>query len=236
MKIEKAKLYNKLNIKKKFYKNGFVLLKNEIPKDLLRKVRKEWNQVFKSKIGLNMNDGIKKLNKKNKSQLHKLCLDLPKNINFRKILEIATKRYIQIYNKKIIFCVDCSVLPGIPKDRRLVYNFHQEAHYYPKMKNVLTVYFPIFFKANKKNGSMSALMGSHKLGKIKKIKTTGKKNGFTSYMPQNIENIKKFYKEVIYEAKLGDVVYFHQNLIHKSNYNFTNKCRIIGQFRLSGSI
>ena len=233
MKVEKAKLLNKSSMKKKFNRDGFIVLKNEIPKNLLYKIRKDWNKAFISKTSVNMNDGIKKLNKKNKSQLHQMCLDLPKSNNFLKVSDIVSKRYAQLYNKKTIFCLDISLLPRIPKDKRLIYNFHQENHYYPNNKNVLTVYFPIFFNANKKNGSMSALSGSHKIGKIKKIKAIGKKNGFTSFLPINIENIKKKYDEIIFEAKVGDVVYFHQNLLHKSNFNFTNNCRIIGQFRLS---
>ena len=236
MKTEKAKNYKRKSLIKNFYDNGFVFIKNEIPKPLLKKIKDEWNRIFIIKTGYSMNEGVKLLNKTNKKLLYKICLGLPKSKDFLKVFEIACKRYFQIYDKKNTFCLDNSLIPGIPNDKRLVYNFHQESQYYPNIENVLTVWFPIFFTANKKNGSMSALLGSHKLGRINNTTTEGKQNGFKSYVPNKIDMLKENYKEILYEAQLGDVVYFHQNLLHKSNSNSTKNCRIIGQFRIADNI
>ena len=57
-----------------------------------------------------------------------------------------------------------------------------------------------------------------------------------NYIPKNITKIMKKYEEGIFELNVGDVVFFHKDLIHKSNFNYSNKARPIGIGRFSSSI
>ena len=48
--------------------------------------------------------------------------------------------------------------PGIfvnrPKTKRLLYKWHSESHYYPKKRNFLNIWLPIFDNKSDKNGTM----------------------------------------------------------------------------------
>ena len=235
--IAKSKKYlNKKILKKEFNKNGWVLCKNEIPKPLIKKIKRDWDFYFNKQISLKANEAIKKINKNNKKLLHQICVNLSNSSSFLEVLQFVEKKYKNIFGKnEPIFCMDNSLLPGIPKDKRLVYNFHQESRYYKGSKNLLTAYFPIYFKSEIKNGSMSALNKSHTLGQISNTHKEGKKNGNKSFVPNKIESFKKQFPEVIFEVNVGDILYFHENLLHKSNFNSTNNCRIVGQLRCSQS-
>ena len=88
-------------------------------------------------------------------------------------------------------------------------------------KDILNIHFPIFHQSNFKNGSMSVLSGSHKLGNIIYRKKRISKNSFYYKIPDNIDKISQNYKEVLFELNVGDVAFFHKDLIHKSNFNNT---------------
>jgi hypothetical protein len=79
---------------------------------------------------------------------------------------------------------------------------------------------------------MSALVGSHKLGPLEGVMMKAAENGLSSLVPHNIESILKQHQEVYFELGLGDCVFFHKDLIHKSNFNNSKLCRGIGTSRL----
>ena len=60
--------------------------------------------------------------------------------------------------------------PGIfinrPKTKRLLYKWHSESHYYPKRRNFLNIWFPIFTNKNEKNGTMCIKEKSHPLNDL----------------------------------------------------------------------
>ena len=80
---------------------------------------------------------------------------------------------------------------------------------------------------------MSVLSKSHKYGYINDVrnKIIGKKH-INSYIPKKINYYKKNHKERFINMNLGDMVIFHENLIHKSNKNNTNRIRFAGIVRL----
>ena len=124
-------------------------------------------------------------------------------------------------------------MPGPPKDKRLVYNFHQESSYYLDYKNTIHFHFPIYNNVNLENGAMSALSKTHKINRIKKNNFIKKKKGFLSIIPKNIEKLTNSYEHVVFELKIRDLLIFDGNLIHKSNLNKSNKCRVVCISRLA---
>ena len=113
----------------------------------------------------------------------------------------------------------------------MVYNFHQESSYIKNIKDITNIHFPIFRKTNVKNGTMSALDKSHSIKSLpyeKKIK----KDSYTDLIPKKIDKIKKIFNEIYFRIDPGDILLFHKDLIHKSNYNFSNKPRVcfVGRF------
>ena len=83
---------------------------------------------------------------------------------------------------------------------------------------------------------MSVLSKSHKLKNLKYIKKRISNNSYTNLIPKNIEKIKKNFDEIYLELYVGDVVFFHKDLIHKSNYNSTKRCRPVGIGRYTSSL
>ena len=80
---------------------------------------------------------------------------------------------------------------------------------------------------------MSVLVGSHQLGSIKEVKNIKRsKKSINTFKPQNIVSIKKRFKEKFINLHLGDICLFNENIIHKSNKNFTNTVRFVPIVRL----
>ena len=109
--------------------------------------------------------------------------------------------------------------------------YYLNGKYKVNKTDILSAHFPLIHNANKRNGSMSALSKSHLEGNYSTINITGKKNGFKSFTPKNIKKIEKKFEEVQFKLNIGDVLFFTKNLIHKSNFNYSEKCRFIGIIR-----
>jgi ectoine hydroxylase-related dioxygenase (phytanoyl-CoA dioxygenase family) len=240
MKIDKPKIIysNKYNsyvkMSSDLQKYGWVNIKNGISKISIKNLEKEFNEISHRFCGYKLEAAIKKLNKRNKDKLHELCNLVQKSSshiklinNFETILKNITKK------KNLIISLGQFILPGPPKDKRLVYNFHQESSYYKNYRKTIHFHFPIFNNANLKNGAMSALSKTHKLNRIKKNKIQKKVKGFTSITPKNINKLTKDFEHVVFDTKLGDLLIFDGNLIHKSNTNFSNNCRIVSVHRMA---
>ena len=159
------------------------------------------------------------------------CLSL--NI-FSKIFEKTSK----IINGNSMPALQVQTGFGIflPQDKRLVYNFHQEASYVRNYNDLTNILFPLFYKTSIRNGTTSVLDGSHKLGPLTYDKIRFSKNSYTTFLPKNIKKISNKYEETFCELDLGDVLYFHKDLIHRSNYNASDKCRTTCIIRLTQSL
>ncbi len=112
-------------------------------------------------------------------------------------------------NKKDIPIIEIAsgYMISLPRDKRLVYDFHQESNYMPNFSDILNIHFPIFHQSNIKNGTMNVLSESHKLTNLKYIKKRHSNNSYTNLIPNNIENIKKKFDEIHIELNLGDVFF-----------------------------
>jgi ectoine hydroxylase-related dioxygenase (phytanoyl-CoA dioxygenase family) len=220
-----------------YKKNGFYIFKNIIEDKHVAKIN---NFVEKKYLSLNKNN-IKKLpyykiisnfeEKKRYDELYKIFIDIKKSNHFKKISKSLVKL------SKNIFNVNCSYLNsgmaiGLNSSKRTAYDWHQEKSYY---KDIETIHFqfPILGINTKKNGTMSVLSGSHKIGVVKDfIKVKKKKKSVNTLLPKNINSLKKNFFVKFINLNKNDLAVFHQNLIHKSNTNITSKVRLAGIIRL----
>ena len=173
--------------------------------------------------------------KKNKKLLHKLHLISSNLISIKKVCCRLADIQKKLVNTKNTLEIGSTYMLSLPKDKRLVYNYHQESNYLKEYEDILNIHFPIFNQSNLENGTMSVLSKTHTLGNLKYIKKRFSKNSFTDLIPIGIEKIKNKYEEIFFELNLRDVVFFHKYLIHKSNFNNTNKCRIVGIGRFTNA-
>lgn len=219
-----------------FNKNGYIIIKNFLSEKI--------NNSFRNALIYNYKTYLdKKINKKNISEIiakyelennwDKLYYAFKKfsNSSQFKIVSNKLKKFIELNFKKKNRLINNALGLAIKKSNRTSYNWHQEKPYY---KNISTLHFqfPIMRSCTRKNGTMSVLTGSHKLGFIKKIKSDQlHKKSVYSYIPRNINVITKKFSEKFINMKLGDLVMFDENVIHKSNINRTNKIRFVGIIR-----
>lgn len=113
-----------------------------------------------------------------------------------------------------------SLFVSRPNDKRLKYKWHSEAHYYPKRRKFLNVWFPVFGPRKLEDGAMSVLPGSHK-----------EQWDFAEYAESKAHFIQyeipeawlAGYEQHHCEPERGDVILFDRNLVHRSNVNTTDR-------------
>ena len=246
----------------KFNETGICILKNVLKKkelDLfyntllnitfyhLRKIKENKNSITKIyNSSLPLGDKLSKIlelyEKNDKEALYQLQKLLTSSIELRNI--IGTKFLIKEFKKLLELKENQPLLidgPGIfinrPKTKRLLYKWHSESHYYPKRRNFLNIWFPIFFNKSEKNGTMFIKEKSHLLNDLPFNEYQGfdkssenKKNHFIQYeVPENfLKNLKTFKSNL----NVGDLLVFHRKSIHTSTPNLSKKYSFAIVFRV----
>ena len=197
----------------KFNETGICVLKNVLGKkelDLfyntllnitfyhLRKIKENKNSITKIyNSSLPLGDKLSKIlelyEKNDKEALYQLQKLYSSSNELRNI--IGTKFLIKEFKKLLELKENQPLLidgPGIfinrPKTKRLLYKWHSESHYYPKRRNFLNIWFPIFVNKSEKNGTMYIKEKSHLLNDLPFNEYQGfdkssenKKNHFIQY-------------------------------------------------------
>ncbi len=95
--------------------------------------------------------------------------------------------------------------------------WYRDGFLFPNMLSVLTALTP----ANKENGCFQVIKGSHKLGRIE--------HGFTGEQvganQERVDEILKIMDLVYVEMNPGDTLFFHSNLLHRSDRNESSEPR-----------
>ena len=213
----------------------------------LRKIKENKNSITKIyNSSLPLGDKLSKIlelyEKNDKDALHQLQKLYSSSIELRNI--IGTKFLIKEFKKLLELKENQPLLvdgPGIfinrPKTKRLLYKWHSESHYYPKRRNFLNIWFPIFFNKSEKNGTMFIKEKSHLLNDLPFNEYQGfdkssenKKNHFIQYeVPENfVKNLKTFKSNL----NVGDLLVFHRKSIHTSTPNLSKKYSFAIVFRV----
>lgn len=236
--VVKSKKYKNNKEIRDFYNlNGWVSIKGLIKKNEIKEMQNDLNNFYKKHTKKKYNDAMIFLNKVNKKKSHSLYLISSKIYSVKKTISRLSEM-VKILNNNLEYPVlefESKHLGFLPKDKRLTYDYHQESSYQKNFDDLVSIHFPIFFKSSTKNGTMSALNKSHKLGNLKYDKKRYSKDSYSSLIPKKIGEIRKKFNEVHYELDVGDAMFFHKDLIHKSNYNNSNVCRAVGVGRFTQS-
>lgn len=86
--------------------------------------------------------------------------------------------------------------------------------------NMLSIYISLD-KANKANGCLQVLKGSHELGRLDHVREDGQTNASSTYMAEAL----KRYEHIYVEMEPGDGLVFHGNLLHRSDANNSDTYR-----------
>ena len=162
---------------------------------------------------------------------------------------LSCAEYMNVSDASMLLLDGPGVFINKPNTERLLYKWHSEAHYYPKRRNLLNIWIPIFGDKDKHNGTMSIKVKSHKKdfpfseysGYNKNTENSA--NFFKQY--EIPSNLLESYDEHFCETKRGGVVFFDRNLVHRSisnsseNYSFAAVARVwehSNDLTLSGSL
>ena len=239
--MNKVKINNKkINYKKIYQRDGYVALKKVFKERTLLRLRDDISLLvdqFDHSIDNNSLLDLKLINleKTNQEQLHKFQIEASKLISLNALL-------YELYEVLGPFCNDhyrprlegIGYVLGIPGSSRLSYDWHQDGSYHENaVGSRLHVWFPIFHDATINNGCMTFLEDSHKIGILNYTTTNKTKDGYTTNLVQNIDDIESQSKKILCELEVGDCVFFSDSIIHKSNENLSNLCRIAGVFKIT---
>jgi ectoine hydroxylase-related dioxygenase (phytanoyl-CoA dioxygenase family) len=89
-------------------------------------------------------------------------------------------------------------------------------------------------KANKENGCLQVLKGSHNMGRIEHNFAGEQQGADMPFVEQALEKFERVYVEI----EPGDALFFHSNLLHMSEANLSDKPRwsLISVYNLSYNI
>jgi ectoine hydroxylase-related dioxygenase (phytanoyl-CoA dioxygenase family) len=225
-----------------FYnEHGYLALKNIISRGSITQLQNEISQFFtnetlKENILMDSIDSqIISLNGQNPKRLHEVQTAASRLASFHLIAGEIYQHIPRITgNNNPVFLNQVGFLLGMPNNLRLSYDWHQDGTYHDEGSfSVIHVWFPIFNSSSLFNGAMSLLDGSHKEDLLDYSKLKHSSAGYTSNRPKVINEKISKYEERCCSLELGDCLFFCDNLIHRSNLNQSDKCRIIGILKFS---
>jgi len=115
---------------------------------------------------------------------------------------------------------------------RLYYEWHQESQFYPNQKIGLHLWIPLFRDIKKDNdGGLKLAVGSHK--KNYKYRAYKARNGWRQKVPKI--NVEKNFKIFSTNLNRGDVVFFENKLMHKTDLQLNDLPRVAVVFRYFSS-
>lgn len=225
---------------KKFYdENGYISIKNGVSAEDIRWIIDDLTAIF-SPFSTNpqepIDSAIIDLDKRDKPKLYELNLIASKLCSLERIGSVVAGYINAIAGKKVPqFHIATGMLLGIPRDNRLVYDYHQESNYMKGFDDIFNIHYPLLRSSVIENGTMSVLAGSHKLETLSYQKHQKTPDSYTDLTPSNIEKIKDSYEERYNILDPGDVLIFHKDLIHRSNFNDSLLARPVGVNRITTS-
>jgi ectoine hydroxylase-related dioxygenase (phytanoyl-CoA dioxygenase family) len=216
--------------------DGFVVLENAFTRDELDDVTGTVTFMFSShaKPGETLSDTCVRLDKEDPKLLYRIYQYSHSTLAVNRIRQACLKfARALLPGKGIYIDIDSSVIFNLPQDTRLTWTWHQESAYHPHVPASLGFWYPLIRPATVANGTMSFLKGTHKLGLLPCTKHKPRADGATSLVPVDIERMTREYPEVHCVTDVGDLVIFRNHLVHRSNFNSSEKPRFTGLVRLA---
>lgn len=243
--------------KEKYDLDGYIKLKNFLPKFFISKIKKELSDIIievsndmsisynKKEFNYLINETLPKIYKKNKSK-GAYIFDVASRLNifrdltnYKKTINVISK-ILKLPSSKII-SAKFSLFLFTKHHKSHSIGWHQESGYYsdPNFKEFqyldkeksLFTWIPIT-DTWLGNGALEVLHKSHNEKNIihnqnpfkDRYKLNPNKRG--ELYINNLNLLKKKYKEKVIPSKSGDVIIVNSNTLHKSGKNITNKTRV----------
>ena len=119
------------------------------------------------------------------------------------------------------------LIAQLPSDGRFDYTWHQDAAYYKRFREVLTLWFPVTHAASVENGTISVVSGSHHHGM--RPAETHQRHGFFRQIEAEVAEDEQ---EQPLTINVGDCCLLHGHTVHRSVANRSAVPRVTGVVRL----
>lgn len=234
------------SIEKAYLNNGYVIIKDFFPNKVLDNFKKSLlghikNQLDKhglSTIKDPLNDGLIQLNKirADKTKFDSVQVIYNTVRKLPELFELITNQDLIKVVKKLsgLENINPSISPYIweafcridpPQDKTFDLKWHQESYFTLPNSNCVQLWAPVINNVNPKDtGTMTAIEKSHLNGELKHSIVRHNDNYISeSITDDKIGNLHKDQK--LFSLNVGDILLFHENLIHKTITNLGNKVR-----------
>jgi len=238
--IDSARTFDSDESLQKFYQSfGYVIIKNIIPINLIGEIQNDLTEIFSpfAKDKENpVDSAITWLDENDKSKLYEIHVAAMRAISFKSVSVHLGNLIKKLSGTNApVLEMAAGFLLGIPKDKRLVFDFHQEANYMKGFEETFNIHYPLLRASTTDNGTMSILPSSQAYGTLTYEKKQASHDSYPDLVPTGIEKITSKLPELHCHLELGDCVIFHKDLIHKSNFNNSSLCRCVGVARFTQS-
>ena len=234
------------SIEKAYLNNGYVIIKDFFPNKVLDNFKNSLlghinNQLDKhglSTIKDPLNDGLIQLNKIRADNTKFDSVQVIYNTvrKLPELFELITNQDLIKVVKKLsgLENINPSISPYIweafcridpPQDKTFDLKWHQESYFTLPNSNCVQLWAPVINNVNPNDtGTMTAIDKSHLNGELKHSIVRHNDN----YISESItdDKIGNLYKDQkLFSLNVGDILLFHENLIHKTITNLGNKVR-----------
>lgn len=227
----------------KFKKNGFIKVKI-LPKNDLKKLKASLamlinNSYKKNKIKINhlsnnldntIHEGMINLEKKNHKYLSEIYDVMSKSVHFINIItnpkvQKLVKKLLNISVNKNILINSTTIRMDSPGINKFTYGWHKDENTNIPGSDFVQLWAPLFNDVNKNNGALEIALNSH-LEEVVTNNTILEKKNLGKINRGSYSKIKIFndkFKKKHINLKVGEVLIFKKNLIHRSGIVKKNK-------------
>tara|TARA_B100001540_G_scaffold302806_1_gene310724 strand:- start:1077 stop:1895 length:819 start_codon:yes stop_codon:yes gene_type:complete len=240
----------KKNLQKTFLDNGYFFYNDLFSKDCNEKILNEISSLanlFVKKIpNLKIKNKIKKI-----GDIDKFCKKLEKynkDYFFNFITLVSSLKTINklIIDDKIVKLSSeilkepkesllfsrVSFLVNIPKNKRVLYHWHNATNAYPKRNRCINFWMPILKDKKNNNGTLEICEKSHEVSNYPFLEYKSKSASNSLTQNQIPEELFKKYKRKKINLKIGSLLGMHNNIVHRSTINNSSECSFVCVFKV----
>jgi len=125
-----------------------------------------------------------------------------------------------------------SFLVNLPKNKRILYNWHNATNGYPKRNRCINFWLPVLANKNHQNGTLEISEASHKISNYPFLEYKSKLPSNNLTQNEIPGDLFKKHKSKKIDLKIGSILGMHNNIIHRSTLNNSSACSYVCVFKV----